>query len=298
MIITGRARIRADPEAPVVTSTFKVRTKIGTRKNGQVIKLKEPELAFVFECPKALEKGLAAAFKVFGFLPPERPEPYYSFFPIYSPFSVDDDTGGFDMGEDNCIRSIFIRNGKLRFEMSVVLRPGRFLGNHYLAFTVPQRTFIITMDRVWNGVRAARENKQVAARAKKLKETEASALVDGDVEDKASTAASKANTNESSSASSVSSIEESTTSESTPDTPPDSRNKAGFFKTIKDNTPKPKSFYARFVEGYTMVEREEEANNERLTKDISDWFGRQGRGNDATSTTTEESTTTEDKPPE
>ena len=56
--------------------------------------------------------------------------------------------------------------------MSVVLRPGRFLGNHYLAFTVPQRTFIITMDRVWNGVRAARENKKVTVRSKQLKEME------------------------------------------------------------------------------------------------------------------------------
>mmetsp|Transcript_102585 Transcript_102585/g.208907 ORF Transcript_102585/g.208907 Transcript_102585/m.208907 type:complete len:953 (+) Transcript_102585:13-2871(+) len=170
LIITGKARIRADPDAPVVTSTFKVRTKIGTRKNGQVIKLKEPELAFVFECPKTLERGLAAACETFGLPPPKRPEPYYSFFPIYSPFKVDDDTGGFDMGEDNCIRSIYVQNGKLRFEMSVVLRPGRFLGNHYLAFTVPQRTFIITMDRVWNGVREARANKQKADRAKKTRE--------------------------------------------------------------------------------------------------------------------------------
>jgi hypothetical protein len=57
MIITGRARIRTSPDAPVVTSTFKVRTKVGTKKNGQAIRLVEPELAFVFECPQAFENG-------------------------------------------------------------------------------------------------------------------------------------------------------------------------------------------------------------------------------------------------
>lgn len=57
MIITGRARVRTSPDAPVVTNTFKVRTKIGTRKDGQVIRLVEPELAFVFECPQAWENG-------------------------------------------------------------------------------------------------------------------------------------------------------------------------------------------------------------------------------------------------
>jgi hypothetical protein len=280
MIITGRARIRADPDAPIVTSTFKLRTKIGTRKNGQVIKLKEPELAFVFECPKALERGLAATCKAFGLPPPKRPEPYYSFFPIYSPFKVDDDTGGFDMGEDNCIRSIFIKDGKLRFEMSVILRPGRFLGNHYLAFTVPQRTFIITMDRVWNGVRAARENKQVADRAKKKKAKEKEKERKATEKSKDTSDASAVTSSQSPTSTAKSSIETTTSdSESKVSTP-----RFRFFKTIKENTPKPKSFYNRFVEGYTMIEREEEANNERITNDISDWFGRQGQTDDATTT--------------
>ena len=278
MIVTGKAKIRADPDAPVVTSTFKLRTKIGTRKNGQVIKLKEPELAFVFECPKAIERGLEATCKTFGLPPPERPEPYYSFFPIYSPFSVDDDTGGFDMGEDNCIRSIYIKNGKLRFEMSVVLRPGRFLGNHYLAFTVPQRTFIITMDRVWNGVREARANKQVADRAKKLKEAK-------EASERKAAKKSNDSTNELAVSPSESPILTTETTEII--TSMDLKEKAStprsrLFKTIKENTPKPKSFYTRFVEGYTMIKREEE--NERITNDISDWFGRQGLTDDATST--------------
>jgi len=51
---------------------------------------------------------------------PARPKPLYSFFPIYSPFKVDDNDG-FDMGEDNRIKSIEIRDGALQFEVRVVL---------------------------------------------------------------------------------------------------------------------------------------------------------------------------------
>jgi hypothetical protein len=255
MVITGRARIRTSPDAPVVTNTFKVRTKIGTRKNGHVIRLVEPELAFVFECPEAIEKGLRTVCEAFEVPAPKRPEPVYSFFPIYSPFKVDDNDG-FDMGEDNCIRSIYIRGGKLRFEMSAVLRPGRFLGNHYVAFTLPMRTFIITMDRVWEGVRAARENKKVAARAKKLKQ------------------------NAEAPSSSLPPLRESTASILSP------ANRTGLsaltpqsrlLETLKKNKPKPRSFFTRFVEGYTMLESQGEAKNERLTNEISDWFGRQGQ---------------------
>ena len=57
MVVTGRARIRTGPNAPVVTNTFKVRTKIGTGKKGQAIRVEEPELAFVFKCPEAWEQG-------------------------------------------------------------------------------------------------------------------------------------------------------------------------------------------------------------------------------------------------
>jgi len=289
LIITGRARIRTSPDAPVVTNTFKLRTKIGTRKNGQVIKLVEPELAFVFECPSTLEKGLNAVYGAMGLKPPERPDPYYSFFPIYSPFKVDDDTGGFDMGEDNCIRSIYILNGKLRFEMSVVLRPGRFLGNHYLAFTVPQRTFIITMDRVWNGVREARENKKAADCAKQLKDMEktaASAGTDESMIESSSVSSSSdivVSLTPSSVVSPVSSLQAASTTENEVSTP-----RSRLIKTIKSSAPKPKAFHARFVEGYTMAQRKGEASNKRLTNTISDWFGRQGRGNVTSSTTTKD----------
>lgn len=48
---------------------------------------------------------------------PGRPKPLYSFFPIYSPFKVNDDDG-FNMGEDNRIKSIEIKDGALQFEVS------------------------------------------------------------------------------------------------------------------------------------------------------------------------------------
>jgi hypothetical protein len=55
LVITGRAIIRHSPDAPVIENGFKVRTKLGTRKNGRVIRLEQPELALVVECPQSLE---------------------------------------------------------------------------------------------------------------------------------------------------------------------------------------------------------------------------------------------------
>ena len=57
MIITGRAKIRTRPGAPTIEQAFKVRVNAGTRKNGRFIRLVEPELAFVLECPKPMEEG-------------------------------------------------------------------------------------------------------------------------------------------------------------------------------------------------------------------------------------------------
>jgi EF-hand domain pair len=56
LIITGRAKIRTRKDAPKLDQAFKVRTKIGTRMDGQFIRLVEPELAFVLECPKSWER--------------------------------------------------------------------------------------------------------------------------------------------------------------------------------------------------------------------------------------------------
>jgi hypothetical protein len=55
LIITGRARVQSQPDGPVIENAFKVRTKVGTRMGGRVIRLVEPELALVLECPKSVE---------------------------------------------------------------------------------------------------------------------------------------------------------------------------------------------------------------------------------------------------
>lgn len=161
------------------------------------------------------------------------------------------------MGEDNNLRKIFIKDGKLRFEMRSVLRPGRFLGSHYLAFTVPMRTFIITMDRVKEGIRVARKNKKIALQEKKL-------ILDAQGD------ASGRTTRDLSGRRVLSSIRK-------------FASRPRIFATAfprKPKQPKPKSFFTRFVEGYTLVEREGEAKNEQLTNEISDWFGRQGQSNE------------------
>jgi len=159
LIITGRARVRTSPDQPFVENSFKLRTKLGTRENGQYIRLEEPELAIILECPKSYERNIVYLCKMFKLPIPTRPDPIEKFIPLVSPIQKTEQDG-FNLGDDNRIKSIFIKDNALRFEISAVLRPGRFLGNHYLAFTVPNRTFIITMDRIKEGIRAARENKR------------------------------------------------------------------------------------------------------------------------------------------
>lgn len=44
-------------------------------------------------------------------------QPLYTFIPLVSPLKKDDDMDGFNLGEDNQIKSITIKNGKLRFEV-------------------------------------------------------------------------------------------------------------------------------------------------------------------------------------
>ena len=57
LIITGRARIKTSPDAPSIENGFKLRTKIGTRGNGRIIGLLNPEIAIFAECPKGFENG-------------------------------------------------------------------------------------------------------------------------------------------------------------------------------------------------------------------------------------------------
>jgi Ca2+-binding EF-hand superfamily protein len=56
LIITGRAKVQTRPGSPVIDQTFKVRTSIGTRKDGRFIRLEEPEIALVIECPRSWER--------------------------------------------------------------------------------------------------------------------------------------------------------------------------------------------------------------------------------------------------
>lgn len=180
--------------------------------------------------------------------PPSRPSPLYTFFPIYSPFKLQDDDG-FDLGEDNSVTSLYIKDGALRFEMRSVLRPGRFLGSHYIAFSIPMRTFIVTLDRLVEGIRSARKVKKAAKKALLSS--------DGSVHskqlfrrislDRAGDVLLALNSGRATSAS--------------------------YSAAIKK--PKIKSFFSRFIDGYLQAERDE-AKKERLTNAIQDFFGRQG----------------------
>jgi hypothetical protein len=169
---------------------------------------------------------------------PARPKPIYSFFPIYSPFKVDDNDG-FDLGDDNRISSIYIEDGALYFELSAVLRPGRFLGSHYIAFTIPIRTFIVTVDRVREGIRAARKAKKAAKELKEAKEK-------GQRGSLARTRIERAI---------------------------DSQLLRGR-NSVQSKRAQPKSFFSRFVDGYLQGERDF-SEKQRMTNAIRDFFGRQ-----------------------
>ena len=168
-----------------------------------------------------------------------------------------DDNDGFDLGEDNFINSIYIKDGSLFFELSAVLRPGRFLGNHYVAFTVPIRTFIVTLDRVKEGMRAARKAKkavkarQAAVRARRegtrrMRRQTAQTTIEHVVDAELSLTKDRTQ---------GASVEVNTASK-----------KVG-----------PKSFFSRFVDGYLQEAERRLSEKERMTNSIRDFFGRQAR---------------------
>jgi len=152
------------------------------------------------------------------------------------------DDPGFYLGEDNKIDSLYIQDGALRFEMSAVLRPGRFLGSHYIAFTVPQRTFIVTLDRVTEGIRSARKVKKAARALKHASDRRATKQQRKISLDRAEDALIARQ-----------------------------ERRAASFGGRK---PKLKGFFSRFVDGYLQAERDD-AKKERLTTAIRDFFGRQ-----------------------
>jgi hypothetical protein len=125
--------------------------------------------------------------------------------------------------------------------MSSVLRPGRFLGSHYLAFSVPNRTFIVTVDRVVEGIKAARKTKKAAMALKKT------TMDHRDV--------TKRRLRQMKAISINNQIKPSARRQLST-----SRNSRGFF--------------GRFVDGYLQVERDE-SKKEQITAAIRDYFGRQ-----------------------
>jgi len=253
LIITGRAKVRASPDQPSIENSFKLRTRLGTRENGQYIRLKDPELALVVECPSAWERNIVSICKKFNLPIPTRPDPIYTFFPLVSPLKKTEQDG-FNLGEDNTINSIFIQNGALRFEISAVLRPGRFLGNHYLAFTVPNRTFIITLERVKEGIREARRNKKRLKQAKKRSVVSNS----NEAEEMYLNGDNISINNE------INNIEG--------DWNETSDNDANIPNSVIGNRP---GFFGRFLEGYLEAARDDlkEERNEQLTTAISEYFG-------------------------
>jgi hypothetical protein len=147
------------------------------------------------------------------------------------------------------VTSLYIKDGALRFEMRSVLRPGRFLGSHYIAFSIPIRTFIVTLDRLVEGIRSARKVKKAAQRTlfssdRRIQSKQFLRRISldraGDV------------------LLSLNNGRVTRTSTST-----------------ANKKPKIKSFFSRFIDGYLQAERDE-AKKERLTTAIQDFFGRQG----------------------
>ena len=262
LIITGRAKIKEalgykhDP----IEQGFKVRTKIGTRSYGQIIGLLEPEIAIFFECPKEFEMNVRDKFREwFGYTIPVL-QPLYTFIPLVSPLKKNDNMDGFNLGEDNQIKFIDIKNGKLLIEFSALLRPGRFLGNHYLAFTVPNRTLILTLDRVKEAMRNARRNKRLAELAArevtKLQSTSVKPYEYISTEGKAR----------------IRRLEEELKA---------TIQEEAILREMKDNNSKTteseKSFFSRFVEGYVGALRKgvDLKMSARLSTSISDFFGSQ-----------------------
>jgi len=268
-IFTGRVRLRASPEAPTIENSFKLRARLGTWDGGKYIGIIDPELALILECPSAWERNIKATFRRFKMKEPERPPPIYTYFPL--PLK---EKTGYYLGEDNMIKSVYIKDEALRFEISAVVRPGRFLGNHYIAFTVPQRTFIITVERIREGIRVARKNK-LAADAAKEALTNASRQKVLQAYDKLV----------------AESVSDREMDDDTPrlELPPVSINDIKAELELID-FPEPENdpfadrpgFFGRFVEGYLGANadppnEEDEVLDERLASAISDWFGRQGK---------------------
>ena len=127
------------------------------------------------------------------------------------------------------------------------------------------RTFIITMARVREGIRTARENKRAAeAKAKLLKTAEQ--------KDKSRSYLDVV-------AQSLSSQELVSDREKFQFS--DSRNGKKVVDLAQKHAPPNKNFFSRFVDGYLGSSRTDGSeHHQRLTSAISDWFGRQSGKNE------------------
>ena len=151
-------------------------------------------------------------------------------------------------------------------QFKAILRPGRFLGSHYLAFTVPIRTLIITVDRVKEGIRNARRNKRAADRKAREK---AKLLAEEACDDEC--ALDELYSQSISGKSSISSEGRERLQKLEAD-----------FQAVEgsiesNESEKEKGFFSRFVEGYSGARNDEELqmNNARLSFSISNFFGSQ-----------------------
>ena len=179
LVVGGLAKVSAGGEgSAMVDQAFELRCKIATRDKGRFIYLADAEIALVLQCPKAWSNNIVGTCNRFGWNPPPTPDVIIAYVPLLSTWKRERG-GGYNLGDDNRIKSISIENGALHFDFTATLRPGRFLGNHYLAITFPNRTFIYTLDRVKEGMRAARRN-----RKEKLEQNPALLLPSSDQEKK------------------------------------------------------------------------------------------------------------------
>jgi len=270
LIITGRARTRVSPDQPFVENSFKLRTKLGTRENGQYIRLEDPELALVLECPRAWERNIVLTCKKLNLPIPKKPDPIYKFIPLVSPIKKTEQDG-FNLGEDNRIKAIYVKDDALRFEMSTVLRPGRFLGNHYVAFTIPNRTVIMTMDRIREMIRNARKNKRELDRAQREKELDKKK----EASDRYNRAVAQALSQSSTVGQSAQDLDLTYKKEIDENDLKFAQPDNGLSSEEAEIVPDRPSFLGRFLEGYLEAAREEteRERNERLTTAISDFFG-------------------------
>ena len=174
---------------------------------------------------------------------------------------------------------LLLHNNDIQF--CAFLRPGRFLGNHYLAYTLPNRTIILTLDKVLEAMRNARRNKRLAERAAREVLQLAAARGNGiDNDNDKNEIATQSNSRGKPISISpegkvrIRRLEKELKATIKEDL---------IIREIEDSAKEsPKSFIRRFVEGYSGAIREELdlEMNDRLSSSISDFFGSQDREGD------------------